>query len=288
MPTPVYNGEYSVPGPDSGLAISYDPIQGRQRFEFSRSYNSGVSTTLGYNGSVPIYTNEWVTGMPRPLTVFGADDRQPVSNVTAFPWRANCKLYMTFPNGKMFVGSGALIGNKYVVSCGHCIYSHDNGGWATRVEVVPGLYQSSRPYGSAFAVNYRTYNGWVNSRDRFYDISLITLDRNIGSSTGWFGYAYQPNLNNWTVHFGGYDADRYNGLVQLYRYGPVTSDATTGFYYNIDMKGGSSGSGVYYVDGSSNRYVVGVNGWESASWNFATKITSQRFNDIKSWIASGR
>ena len=71
--------------------------------------------------------------------VVGPDDRVVVGNTAVFPWSTHCKLYMTFPNGDTMIGSGTLIGPRTVITAGHCVYSHDKGGWATEIEVIPGF-----------------------------------------------------------------------------------------------------------------------------------------------------
>lgn len=49
---------------------------------------------------------------------------------TAFPWSSIAKLYITMPNGRMYVGSGAMVDQFHVLTAGHVIYSSSDGGWA--------------------------------------------------------------------------------------------------------------------------------------------------------------
>jgi len=48
--------------------------------------------------------------------------------------------------------SGAIIDEFHVLTCGHNVYLHDNGGWASSVEVIPGMDGSYEPFGSAMVV----------------------------------------------------------------------------------------------------------------------------------------
>jgi glutamyl endopeptidase len=197
-----------------------------------------------------------------------------------------CKIYIQFPDRSRFVASGTLIGNRYMQTSGQCVYNASHGGWAYSIEVVPGQYGNYRPYGSAWATIMRTYNGWIYNKDREYDLAVVTLDRNIGSSTGYLGYAYISNLNGYTGNMGAYDTDRYNGTDLLYRYGSLWGDEGTGIYYYMDTAAGSAGGGVYVII-NGGRYVVASSGWQSSTWNFGTKINRQRFYDIQGWLASG-
>jgi V8-like Glu-specific endopeptidase len=221
-----------------------------------------------------------------PYSVIGADDRVRISPTTSFPWRAMTKLRMTFPNGLQYVCSGALVAAKYTLTAGHCVYSHNDGGWARTIEVIPGLDGTYKPYGSAYASYMRTYQGWTQNRDSNYDFALITLDRTIGNSTGWFGYASYSTVNGVTANLGGYPGDRDSGLRLYYHYGAINSSTADRVYYTIDTAGGQSGSGVYRIVNGS-RYIFAVHTTGYTTYNGGTRITNQRFYDLQSWIASG-
>jgi len=119
-------------------------------------------------------------------TIFPPDDRVRISPTTIFPWSSIVKLYITAADLTSFIGSGAMIDKFHVLTAGHCVYIHDHGGWAINLKVVPGLDNSAEPYGHAFATNMRTCNGWVLFEDFRYDWAVLTLDSNIGLSTGSF------------------------------------------------------------------------------------------------------
>ncbi|HEY9828592.1 MAG TPA: trypsin-like serine protease [Stenomitos sp.] len=229
---------------------------------------------------------------PGSRSVIGTDDRILITSTTSTPWRMMTKLYMTFPNGKVYSCSGGLIAAKYVLTAGHCIHSSADGGWATKVEVIPGLSGSYKPYGSAFATYLRTYTGWTSSQNPNYDFALVTLDRTIGNTTGWFGYGYFPTINGVTGNLGGYPGDK-GGLNLYYHYGPISSSTSQRLSYQIDTAPGQSGSSVYRFytpsGGVSGRYVFGVhtNGAGSGSYNSGTRIDSAKYSNLQSWIGSG-
>lgn len=218
--------------------------------------------------------------------IHGRDDRIPVVP-NSFPFVTATKLRMTFPNGQRYIGSGVMLGRRHVLTAGHCIYSHQDGGWARSVEVLAGYDRGAVYGGRAFATRLRTYNGWINSRRWDFDIALMTINGDIGNRSGWLGYASVPNLRNRPVSMTGYDADRFGGERPLFRTGSIGVDTGTGVQHRMDTMGGSSGSGIYWTEGGQ-RYTVAAHNAGSSSWNYGAKINSQRFNDIQGWIRSGQ
>jgi V8-like Glu-specific endopeptidase len=269
--------------------ISYDVATGQVRMDNPSTNFSGPTVSepfAGFTGGA------WLGGdNGRGIqSVIGADTRVKITNVTVYPWRTVCKLYMRFPNGKNYIGSGILVANKYILTAGHCIHSRADGGWATRVEVVPGQRGSYRPYGSALATRLRSYTGWTSSSNTNFDLALVTLNRTIGNSTGWLGYAAYSTINGLNAQTAGYPGDRDGGVNMYYTYGPITSSNAWKGFYKFDTAGGQSGSGVWRITGSGSnlkRYVFVIHTTGYTTYNGGTRITTDRFNNIRSWIASG-
>lgn len=129
-----------------------------------------------------------------PSPYLGADLTQPgtslsfggveeVADPDSYPARVATRLSMDF-NGNGYSCSGTLIDSMHVLTAAHCIYSHDEGGWADDTWVTPG----GGAYGRARAVRYFTYEGWTVYENSGYDIAVVELDRPIGALTGWHGY----------------------------------------------------------------------------------------------------
>jgi V8-like Glu-specific endopeptidase len=215
--------------------------------------------------------------------VIGRDERVRVG--TSYPYSAQCKLFITFPDGEAFIGSGTLIGPKHLLTAGHCAWSAENGGWAKSIEVVPGLSGAYKPFGSAWAHGIRAYRGYTEGGDRNHDFALITLDRPIGNSAGWFGYAYWPEIEGYTANIAGYPGDRDNGVYQYYHSGPIDKADEMQVYYRIDTYGGQSGSGVYSIEEDGGRYVFAVHAWGNDQTNGGTRIDSTKFDSITAWMA---
>jgi len=79
----------------------------------------------------------------------GVDQRLPITNTMDIPWRRYCALRITFPSGASYRGTGFFIGPRAVATAGHCVYLRNQGGWARKIEVIPGNNGSKRPFGQA-------------------------------------------------------------------------------------------------------------------------------------------
>jgi glutamyl endopeptidase len=274
--------------------ISYDPITGVVQVGSTKPPQANVPFTSSdviepSSGSAPnpvAKPEQSSSPSLTPYDVIGSDDRILINDTTVYPWRAMTKLYITFPNGKVFGCSGVLISAKYVLTAGHCVYDSNEGGWVKTVEVIPGLNGSYKPYGSVYASYFRSYNGWILNKDRDYDIALVTLSQSIGNTVGWLGLTYYSSVNGLTANIAGYPGDKDNASKLYYGYGPILSSTAQRLYYTIDTYEGQSGSGIYRVV-NDQRYVFGVHTTGSPSGNGGTRIDSAKYNDILSWISSG-
>jgi len=217
--------------------------------------------------------------------VHGADDRVRVWGTTAYPWRTICHLYIVAQNGRVFGGTGAFIGPRVVLTAGHCVYLHGDGGWARSITVTPGRNASSQPYGSVVATQYRSVQGWTNGPNSNYDYGVIILPGNqsLGNTVGWMGLA---NLSFWSllglnVNTSGYPGDKPYG-TQWWNSNNILAVTDRRLYYRIDTYGGQSGSPVWrYSNGQ--RHIVGIHTTGASLWNGATRICSPVFNNLVAW-----
>lgn len=267
-----------------------------------------VADNVGYEGAVE---HGWIGNAPGahspatdwlelagevtldPSAVIGQDNRTRVTPTTSYPWRAIARLVMTFPNNKTYVGTGFFIGPHTVITAAHCVYSHDDGGWATSVEVIPGMDGTLRPYGSAYAVLLAVPTYWISTGgNKNWDIGAVRLaDDTLGNQVGWFGFAAYgyTDLIGELANLSGYPADKSPTGSQWYSYcsiittGHWTNGDETILYHNLDTYGGQSGSPIWFVR-DSNRYVIGVHtsSWGSA-YNAALRIRPHIFSLMVYW-----
>ena len=221
--------------------------------------------------------------------IIGTDDRVRISPTTSFPWRAICSLRITAQNGNRFIGTGWLVAPRTVITAGHCVYMHDQGGWPKSIEVIPGLNDAARPYGSYVGTSFRSVSGWVNDKKREYDYGCIILPTTSrpGDKTGVFGFAVKDNpyLLSAYLNLSGYPGDK-GGNQQWFMARKAKSVAPRVIYYEIDTMGGQSGSPVWVKVGNA-RYAVGIHTNGLVSGNSATRIVQPVFNNIQAWKNQG-
>ena len=254
--------------------------------------DSDLNSTLSYQGLLP-------RGIV-PETVFPPDDRARIDNTETFPWRTVCKLFSTFPDGALGGCSGAIIGcpddhGYHVLTAGHCVYSHDHGGWATSVKVVPGLNDDYMPYNYAWATHLRSYTGWTVDHDHRHDWALITLDRNVGDFAGWMGRkTADPDDPVYTgaLNLAGYPGDKdcgtpdSDGLCMYFDTDDGRTATEHNHWYYMDTTSGMSGSPVWiYHTNPEHRYILTIHAYgnDGSDSNHGTRLNQDKFDRIDTW-----
>jgi V8-like Glu-specific endopeptidase len=229
--------------------------------------------------------------------VIGRDDRKRITTTNVNPWKRICHLKIQAANGRFFLGTGFFIGPRTIVTAGHCVYMHDQGGWAKQIIVTPGRSATETPFKSHTATSFRSVKGWVTGKLRNYDYGVIILPRSVAipSEIGAFGFAAYRNqslLNIKRLNTAGYPGDRpYPGDQPpntLWYDGRKAKQVTARtIIYDIDTAGGQSGSPVWAKLSNGRRIVVGIHTNGDLSGNSATRITKPVFENLKKWRAEG-
>lgn len=223
-----------------------------------------------------------------PESVCGRDDRVHVTAVTRVPWRYICQLIITRKDNRRSRCTGWFISRRTVMTAGHCVYSHSAGGWAKKIEVIPGMNGAFRPFGSAVGTRFYSVKGWTNGQKSTHDYGCIILPKGkpLGKKTGWFGFAALStgSLKNLLVNNSGYPGDKAFG-TQWYNAGRITKVTSRRLYYMVDTAGGQSGCPTWRYKGGK-RHVVGVHAYGGCP-NKSTRITSAVFKNMKSWKSKG-
>lgn len=231
-------------------------------------------------------------------SVIGPDQRVRIRHTTQWPWTVQGKVTMIFPSGGRYIGSGTLINKHHVLTAGHVIYSHDDGGWATSVSFAPGQDDRSQPFGVSMATRLLSVKGWTEQRNPDYDMGMIILNQDIGDQTGYFGIITGPEsvFQNYRVNVTGYPGDkpddRPTGREMHTMSDAIKRVGAEEFGYFIDTFGGQSGSGVwshwephegYHCAGI---HVRGTGGWRDPNDNDATRLTKPKFDRIVEWLST--
>jgi V8-like Glu-specific endopeptidase len=226
------------------------------------------------------------------LTVEALEERQAltlqaVADTTAYPSGATVQLEVDF-HGHLISGGGALIDPNHILTAAHLLYD-PTYGLATSVAVFAGRNGLNvEPYGVANGTHWVVHQSYVRGAfagQSDYDIGLITLDRNLGNITGYFGVsALVPDS-----YFDGagplnileYPGDTHSGFNQYLGSGPSLSADANNINWllnNIPIEHGASGAPVFVKDSSGAGYVVGIVSELSATEGIATRITSSKLH----------
>ena len=221
--------------------------------------------------------------------ILGVDDRVRVQNTSSYPWRAICALRIQAANGARYIGTGWMVSPRTVITAGHCVYLHDAGGWARSIEVIPGMNDAARPFGSHVGTMLRSVAGWSQGKKREFDYGAIILPpaNRPGAQTGTFGLAVRDNafLRGAMLNLSGYPGDK-GGAQQWFHAQRTKAVGDRVLTYEIDTVGGQSGSPVWVLQ-NGQRFAVGVHTNGSNAGNSATRITKDMFDNLVNWKSMG-
>jgi len=278
---------------DSTITVGYNVITGIEEVEYYSMSSEDQPLQTIIPPVLVKYDESDVLPFDNPAIsyVFPPDDRTKISSTSNFPWSSICKLYITAADETRWIGSGAMIDAYHVLTAGHMVYQHENGGWASQVEVIPGMKENSEPFGNAYATYMRTYTGWIQDEMEEHDWAVLTLDRTIGNKTGWMGrMTANPSdpIYLGTLHTAGYPGDLDLG-ENMYYVSDVGADTDEfNHWYWMDSAGGQSGSPVWAeINGSG--YILSIHAYEyvgGAYANFGTRLDQDKFDQINAWLAA--
>ena len=183
--------------------------------------------------------------------------------------------------------TAVLIGPRHALTAGHCLYDHTNRRWRTNIGMYVGRDCSRR---GTFAAWSRAWIMNANG-DARSNIGLVLLSSTF-TSPCWLGFGFQDPMPRTHVETCGYHGDRRSiGTYPCYYcshcYAELEVVRILGIRitYNSRMR---SMCDIYNAPGSpmvvDTGHVWGVHSHESSSYNYAVRITRQRFYTICQWL----
>ena len=190
-------------------------------------------------------------------------------------------------NGKdvTYRGSANFIKDNVLITAAHNIYKHEFGKDAEELYVTPARTPNSVPFGRIKVKEARYLKEFRNTAPdelTTYDLAVLILEEPIGAQLGTLGLPNNiENLKGIGATITGYpaiseDEQMYTGFKNILK------DTGDFLLYQIDTKGGASGSAVY---DSTNRVVgVHVSGSDPEQMNYAVKLNEKALSFIYSVI----
>ncbi|MGA8761675.1 MAG: hypothetical protein WB562_02205 [Candidatus Sulfotelmatobacter sp.] len=206
---------------------------------------------------------------------------------------------ITVPNSlATFLASGWFIGPYAVVTAAHAVYPREPGiytGWASQVEVIPGLDgdSSTPPFGSCMSNVFYCPDGWQSCGDLSLDYGVVLLSQGIGSQVGTYGYSTysDDDLRSAVANLAGYPEYKPDGSpaqgTQWYDSASVVNVDDSFIYYNMGTQPGESGSCVYRNIGDL-RYAMAIHtagptGGTANGLDRGLRIIEPVFENLQQW-----
>ena len=182
-------------------------------------------------------------------------------------------------------GSANFIKDNVLITAAHNIYKHEFGKDAEGLYVTPARTPNSVPFGRIKVKEARYLKEFRNTAPdelTTYDLAVLILEEPIGAQLGTLGLPNNiENLKGIGATITIYpaiseDKQMYTGFKNILK------DTGDFLFYQIDTKGGASGSAVY---DSTNRVVgVHVSGSDPEQMNYAVKLNEKALSFIYSVI----
>jgi V8-like Glu-specific endopeptidase len=224
----------------------------------------------------------------------GPDERVRVRDTRQVPYSAICRVVTTATNGNRYLSSGVLIAPRVVLTVGHAVYLHRDGGWASQVEVSPAFADGKAPFGTQVSTEFRAVTGWVNgdpasAATRESDYAVIFLPDDVkGVIPAKVEPAADRDLSNGAaVSVVGYPMDRTGGEAQWAAPGRVVGLTSTSIRYQAFTYAGMAGGPVLLGEGDRAR-VVGIHAYGHQDSKSAVRFTPELMKDLTAWIAESQ
>ena len=248
------------------------------------------------------------------LKKFDRELRTRFEDTSSFPYSVHGIVRIDLGKGSYRTATGILIGADLVLTAAHNIYDYR----ATKqkysgIEFIPGINEQEMPFGKFKVIESYVPDEFLKTWEK-EDYALLVLDGIPGAFAGYFGLhvAEKQLLKGKELNIIGYPGsvrtkDKKNKLKILsgegrhqlwgmkgkkWSFADGKNEEVLINYEDILTTPGQSGSGVFYQVGDTDEYyVIGIHALGSAgegTYNSATWITKERFNQIEKWVKQSR
>lgn len=220
--------------------IERNPNEGIENYSIAYNFKTGVEKRIKIDDcELPLLNNDELSmnddksimpslnvslSVASDFNIWNTKDPQSYSDT-----RAAAKLLIKCRNGLSFVGSGFLVSKDTVVTAGHCIYSHTNGGWPEYITVIPSY---SKDYTNGYYGNLtdadvvEVGSDWINLTDATDDWGIIKLSNSFSLNNYYEIWATtdKDHIVGWSIRTIGYPnyereanmRNSYGNVIEIY------------------------------------------------------------------------
>lgn len=201
-------------------------------------------------------------------SIIGKDDRVRIFDTTQAPYNS-----MAFIAADGNAGSGAVISKNTVLTAAHVVKNIRENPNKSSIYVIPGRDGSNYPYGSFKIKSVHIPQSYINKPNAANDIAVLTIEplnnKSIGEVVPILHFRTSETVTDGTtIQTTGFPGDKPWGTMWTTK-GTLLRQTSTLIYYDLDTKGGQSGSPVYDL----NNRIIGVHTIGGNKKNFGVKIT---------------
>lgn len=222
----------------------------------------------------------------RPESQLGEEDRVPILDPTALPWRSIARLSITYEGGGSAIGTAWFVGPRALATAGHNL-RHPEQGVATTVRVTPAYDGRNAPFDTVAASQIFCEPAWLADPSSAPDLDygvVVLPDRTMGQHLGWFGIASYTDdqLVPMLVNVSGYAAD-LQPQTQWYAGGRILDALPKHLLYDFDTSFGMSGAPIFAVFGKQ-RVAIGIHTDGGDRTNRARRIDDALFDRLMTFV----
>jgi len=299
IPAREFSNREPIENSDRGVGWALDSTGPAKRYIATEPLTTPPSiftTILSYFfGKKQLPTSESIC---KPEALLASKDRRTKINKPGeYPWRVHGQVEMEYTaDNETYIGSGTLIGNKYVLTAGHNLYDREKRKPPTVVTFYPGRDGKTEPWqskASKFVVHHRYVNERMEGEAQENDIGVITLSEPLGNEVGYFGTIVldDSEFNNLMFNITGYPGEKNRHMYTAA--GKMAMAAPQRLIYDIDTTGGQSGSAIYSTgpeaapsDSEKHPYCAfcaGVHTSGGYEYNSGTRMNQEKYGLVKEW-----
>ncbi|MEV0839079.1 hypothetical protein AB0I55_05915 [Actinocatenispora sera] len=219
---------------------------------------------------------------------------QPATTINASPTVG--KVFFHDPgDGLDYVCSGSAINGSaknLVSTAGHCVYDADHSKWMTNWQFVPYYDHGDRPYGTWYAAQLTTFQGWTSDGDSDWDVGFVNVWRNDGTrlvdTVGGDGIEFNYPKDLYITILAYPAEDPFDGEWQYYCQNNIYPHGSEQIGFDCLLTGGSSGGPFFdrYNNSTYLGYVDGIvsHGPDDVSYSpyFDTDVMNL-YNEVASY-----